>query len=220
MSDTSKRYLMVSLVSTGKIDMLVSMRHSEKYDVPTELALLYDFVNTLDQRRYVENGVAHGGGDEIDTARKLEAWMGAHGLLARGAHVGAREQTAALELRKGLRAFLLIPPGQRARAKEEARLLSAASRKFPLILGICDEGAVELIPAPGSSALGSVLQQVIALAQTGRLERLKTCAADECRWIFFDRSKPANRHWCSSARCGNRRKTRAYRARQALADTR
>ena len=49
--------------------MLVSMRLSEKYAVPAELALLYDFVNTLDQRRYVENGVAHAGVDEIETPR-------------------------------------------------------------------------------------------------------------------------------------------------------
>ena len=65
----------------------------------------------------------------------------------------------------------------------------------------------------GSSALGRVLSQMLGLAGTGLLDRLKTCASDECHWIFFDRSKPATRHWCSSARCGNRLKTRTYRAR-------
>jgi hypothetical protein len=64
--------------------MLVSMRLSEKYAVPSELALLYDFVNTLDERHYVENGVAHAGGDEIETPRLLEAWMRERGLLHRG----------------------------------------------------------------------------------------------------------------------------------------
>jgi predicted RNA-binding Zn ribbon-like protein len=49
------------------------------------------------------------------------------------------------------------------------------------------------------------------LAKTDRLARLKTCASEECRWIFFDRSKPANRHWCASNLCGNRQKTRTYR---------
>ena len=42
--------------------MVVSMKLSEEYDVPSELALLYDFVNSLDERRYVERGVAHTGG--------------------------------------------------------------------------------------------------------------------------------------------------------------
>jgi hypothetical protein len=55
---------------------------------------------------------------------------------------------------------------------------------------------------------------MIGLAETDRLARLKICASDECHWTFFDRSKPANRHSCSSSRCGNRQKTRAYRVRQ------
>jgi predicted RNA-binding Zn ribbon-like protein len=83
-----------------------------------------------------------------------------------------------------------------------------------MLLTVSDEGAVELAPAPGSSALGSVVVQMIGLAKTDQMARLKTCASDECHWVFFDRSKPANRHWCSSSRCGNRQKTRAYRERQ------
>jgi hypothetical protein len=194
--------------------MLVSMRLSERYAVPPELALLYDFVNTLDERRYVENGVVHGGGDEIVTPRMLESWMRGHGLLHPGWHVDGRDHRAALELRRTLRNFLVKQPEHRPQAKESARQLVAASRKFPLMLAISDAGNVQLTPLPGSSALGSVLAQMIGLAETDRLARLKTCASDECHWIFFDRSKPANRHWCSSARCGNRQKTRAYRARQ------
>ncbi|MGP0000293.1 MAG: CGNR zinc finger domain-containing protein [Acetobacteraceae bacterium] len=31
--------------------------------------------------------------------------------------------------------------------------------------------------------------------------------------MFFDRSKLANRHWCSSDLCGNRQKTQTYRGR-------
>jgi predicted RNA-binding Zn ribbon-like protein len=194
--------------------MLVSMKVSEKYAVPPELALLYDFVNTLDERRYVENGVAHAGADEIETPRMLATWMLERGLLHRGQHVGPREHRAALELRRTLRNFLLNPPEQRPQAQEAAGQLTAASRDFPLMLTVSDEGAVQLAPVPGSNALGGVLGEMISLAQTGRLDRLKTCASDECHWIFFDRSKPANRHWCSSSVCGNRQKTRAYRLRQ------
>ena len=194
--------------------MLVSCGLSEKHAVPPEVALLYDFVNTLDQRRYVESGAAHAGGDEIETPRLLETWMRERGLLHRREHVGAGDYRAALELRKTLRDFLLNPPEDRPQAKEAARQLTAASRKFPLMLSVSDEGAVELVPVPGTNALGRVLGQMIGLVGTGQLTRLKTCASDECHWIFFDRSKPANRHWCSSSICGNRQKTRAYRERQ------
>jgi predicted RNA-binding Zn ribbon-like protein len=206
--------MLVSIASTSKVGMLVSMKLSEKYAVPPELALLYDFVNSFDLRRYVENGVAHAGGDEIETPRFLEAWLRERGLLDRGEHVAAGDHRAALELRKALRDFLLSAPEHRSHAKEVARQLTAASRRFPLTLAVSDMGAVKLAPAPGSNGLGNVLGQMIGLAETGRLARLKTCASDECRWIFFDRSKPANRHWCSSSICGNRQKTRAYRERQ------
>jgi predicted RNA-binding Zn ribbon-like protein len=52
------------------------------------------------------------------------------------------------------------------------------------------------------------------LSVTARLERLKVCSSEECRRVFFDRSKPGNRRWCSADLCGNRHKTRSYRQRQ------
>lgn len=207
-------YMLVFLVSTSKIDMLVSMKLSEKYAVPPRLALLYDFVNSLDRRRYVEDGVAHAGGDEIETPRLLEAWMRERGLLPHRGHVDARDHQSALELRNALRDFLLAPPVQRPEAREAALQLSAAGRRFPLVMAVSDHGEVGLVPAPGSSPLGAVLVEMVVLAEQGQLERLKTCASQECQWIFFDRSRPANRHWCSSSICGNRQKTRAYRERQ------
>jgi predicted RNA-binding Zn ribbon-like protein len=193
--------------------MLVSMRLSERYAVPLELALLYDFVNTLDQRRYIENGVALSGGDELATPRDLEHWMRQRGLMRRGENVRDCDHRAALELREAIRAFLQTAPEGRERDRQAARQLAHASTRFPLMLAVSHDGAVVLEPAPDSSALGRVLAQMLGLAETGRLARLKTCASEECRWVFFDRSKPANRHWCSSARCGNRQKTRAYRRR-------
>ena len=60
-----------------------------------------------------------------------------------------------------------------------------------------------------------------AIADTGMLpngavvtwERLKICPADECGWAFFDASKNQSRNWCEWG-CGNRAKTRNYRARR------
>ncbi len=205
--------MLVSRVSTTKGAMLVSMRYSEAYEVPSDLALLYDFVNTLDERRFLEKGIPHIGGDEIGTPRLLADWMHARGLLGSNARISPADHRTAIELRQALRDFLRSPPDQRPRAEAAARRLTAASRAFPLALVVSDTGSIELAPAAGSNALGRVLAQVTALDGTYRLDRLKTCVSDECSWIFFDRSKPANRHWCSSALCGNREKTRAYRAR-------
>ena len=57
------------------------MRPSDKFPVPGEIALLYDFVNSLDLRRYVEQGIAHSAGDALATAPELEAWLRDRGLL-------------------------------------------------------------------------------------------------------------------------------------------
>jgi predicted RNA-binding Zn ribbon-like protein len=195
--------------------MLVFMRLSQKYAVPCDLALLYDFANTLDRRCYVAHGTPRAGGDEVASPRQLEAWMRGHHLTVRGKHVGAAEHRQALELRSALRGFLELPPAARDDS-EAARRLSAISRHFPLNLTVSDDGSVKLAAAPGASTLGLVLAEMLSLAETNRLARLKACASEECHWIFFDRSKPANRHWCSSVLCGNRQKTRDYRQRQKL----
>ena len=45
---------------------------------------------------------------------------------------------------------------------------------------------------------------------------LKICSSDECEWAYYDHSKNRSRHWCEYG-CGNRVKTRAYRARRRAA---
>jgi predicted RNA-binding Zn ribbon-like protein len=114
-------------------------------------------------------------------------------------------------LRKGLRACLGIAPDDRAAHGASARL-SDACVAFPLVLAASN--TLSLVPARDSQRLSIVLVELFVLAQSGRLDRLKVCASEECQWIFYDRSKPASRRWCSSVLCANRQKTRGYRQRQ------
>jgi predicted RNA-binding Zn ribbon-like protein len=46
------------------------------------------------------------------------------------------------------------------------------------------------------------------------LDRLHTCAGDDCNDVLVDLSKNRSRRYCSSA-CGNRHNVSAFRARQA-----
>jgi len=46
-------------------------------------------------------------------------------------------------------------------------------------------------------------------------ERIRRCAADDCRMVFHDESRTGSRRWCSMSRCGNRAKVRAFRVRAA-----
>jgi predicted RNA-binding Zn ribbon-like protein len=190
------------------------MRLSQKYQVPAEVALLYDFANSLDLRRFVEQGVAHVGGDELGTPERIKSWMQARGLLKRGERVDADDHRRALALRAAMRSVLEAKRGDRPADAAAVRRLNEASAHFPLVLRVSNAGAALLQPAPAASELGRVLAELQVLADTGGLQRLKMCASDECRWVFFDKSKPGNRRWCSSALCGNRQKTRSYRQRQ------
>lgn len=63
-------------------------------------------------------------------------------------------------------------------------------------------------------ALSSLARDAIAILSVER-ERIRRCDADDCRRVFRDESRTANRRWCSMQRCGNRAKVRAHRARAA-----
>ncbi|MGH3665303.1 MAG: CGNR zinc finger domain-containing protein [Egibacteraceae bacterium] len=48
----------------------------------------------------------------------------------------------------------------------------------------------------------------------GTWARLKSCANDSCRWLFYDRSKNRSGKWCTMNVCGDILNARAYRARR------
>jgi predicted RNA-binding Zn ribbon-like protein len=48
--------------------------------------------------------------------------------------------------------------------------------------------------------------------------RVKECAADDCSWLFMDRSRNRSRRWCDMRDCGNRAKARRFQARQRRAE--
>lgn len=191
------------------------MQLSDKFSVPGDIALLYDFVNSLDLRRYVEQGVAHIASDELATIAQMGVWLSARELLHESVQLGEDNHRSVLALREALRSFIQLAPIDRKVDVPAAARLNALAVNFPLTLTV-EGGGVALQPLRVSpaSGLGTILAELQQLAATERLDRLRMCASEECHWVFFDRSKPANRRWCNSAVCGNRQKTRAYRARR------
>lgn len=189
------------------------MRLAKKYAVPGELALLYEFLNSSDRRSYLEQREPHEPSDALETQAHLDTWMRERGLLKKRESITPADHRRALELRRALRAYIQRPPEARAGEQSLAEDLNRISEKFPLALRIGRHGTPELQPARHASGLGRILAEWFSLSEGGRLDRLKMCSSDECQWIFFDRSKPGTRRWCSSLRCGNRQKTRAYRER-------
>jgi predicted RNA-binding Zn ribbon-like protein len=87
------------------------------------------------------------------------------------------------------------------------------ARTIPLAVSFGD-GAPALRPASKGvdTLLGSILVAVITMKLRGDWQRIKLCAAPDCRWVFYDTAKNRLGRWCSMEVCGNRAKTRKYRS--------
>ena len=190
-------------------------KQSRQFQVPDALANLYDFANTLDVRYFTHHGVRHRKDDELKRPDDLAAWMAQRKLSRSGAKVTPAMLETALSLRASLRDYLQHDPAERQN-RSATRALNAAIAAFPLYAEVGGEAGGKLHPARDDALAGlsALAVELYDGARDGSLDRLKMCAAEECRRVFFDRSKPATRRWCMSTLCGNRIKTRAYRERQ------
>jgi predicted RNA-binding Zn ribbon-like protein len=162
-------------------------------------------VNTVD----LEDGA-----EELRTPRELAAWAGERGVPGPGFDADGLAEVLALReaLRDvcGAHAGADVPP---ATLETLARLLARA----PLHLAVDAEGAATVRPAPGLTGppalTARVAAAVAAAVADGTWPRLKACAADTCRWVYYDRSPSGRSRWCTMAICGSRAKMRAYRSR-------
>jgi predicted RNA-binding Zn ribbon-like protein len=153
------------------------------------------FVNTVNLER----------GDEW-----LRDWLEERGL-APGDDDLARARTVREAIRELLYANNLQPvegdPWTSLRQAADAAQLSI------------DFAAPALVARAGGvdGAIGEVLAASFTAIADGTWRRLKACRNHGCRWAFYDYSKNRSASWCSMQLCGNRTKTRAYRARRSRA---
>jgi predicted RNA-binding Zn ribbon-like protein len=161
--------------------------------------LVRDFVNTYD---------VAADADELNSPADLAVWLRERALIGRADRATDEELATAVALREALRAAL-------RREKTVLPLL-------PLTVTFCQTvgatvgekvgGRPALVPVAGGVAGG--LARIAAAVTDSSWERLKVCAEGTCQWAFIDSSKNRSRSWCSMRVCGNRTKTRAYRARK------
>jgi predicted RNA-binding Zn ribbon-like protein len=194
-------------------------KDSRKFQVPDELAHLYDFANSLDVRHFTHHGVQHVQGDELAGPRELAVWMSQRGLSSTGTKITPAMFDSALQLRASVRGYLECDPAERRKDNAAVRSLTNTMKLFPLVAEAGDDRSMVLRGARGDALAGlsAVVAEMYDGSIKGTLDRLKMCAAEECRRVFFDRSKPSTRRWCMSTLCGNRIKTRTYRERHRVA---
>lgn len=129
----------------------------------------------------------------------LPDWLRERGLPA-------SDRARATALREALRKLVLANNGIRLE-REALDVLNGAAARVSVRVG--EDASLRFV------ADGDALDDVVAVALTAMLDgtwsRLKACR--NCRWCFYDYSPNRSATWCSMQLCGNRKKTRAYRAR-------
>lgn len=184
-----------------------------EHPVPEEIQLLNVFLNTLDLQTFGEHGKKpEEERDEFRTPGTLRSWLVEHGLLGRGEPVTDEGLALAKEMRGALRAAA----SERSEKRHLPGATPSAFEQVPLFARLRDDGRPDLISGrdgvPG--ALGKLLSNAVVAAARGTWDRLKVCAAEDCRWVYYDHSKSRTGRWCSMQTCGNRVKTKRYRQRR------
>ncbi|MEU8385425.1 CGNR zinc finger domain-containing protein [Streptosporangium sp. NPDC048865] len=177
-------------------------------DNPSDLVI--GFVNTYD----VETET-----DSIPSPAALTAWLGGRGLIGPGDAAGEADLATAVALREALREALRHNhdrPGATGDGDHGAAL-SRPLAGLPLRVALTAGGPVlEPVATGVPGGLAAIAAAVMSARSDGMWPRLKVCTESTCQWAFVDSSKNRSRSWCSMRVCGNRTKTRAYRARRQM----
>jgi hypothetical protein len=164
---------------------------------PGRLELIRLFANTVDVYR---------GRDLLAEVDQAGMTLRTLGLLADGEQLGEGELERVRGFREAIRSVFVDD--------EAAPLPELSQLEFRVVLnGVRDIG-VEAIGTGLWGRLSDLSVELLIADRTGQLSRLKACANPQCRWLFWDASRPGTGRWCSMQVCGGQHKARSYRARQ------
>jgi predicted RNA-binding Zn ribbon-like protein len=177
----------------------------DRTPAPPELSLAQDLANTVD----IEMG--H---DELTGPEALMRFAGDHGMTM---DATAADLARILAFRETLRDVCRAHAGFDASPQAVRRFNDETARAL-LSVVVSADGSARITPAAGLAGadllLGQISVGVATACATGTWQRLKACAADGCRWVYFDRSPGGRGRWCTMGICGSRAKVRSYRQRQ------
>ena len=184
--------------------------------------LCLDFANTVGWRGCDEPD------DHLVSYGDFAAWAGQAGavaprrakaLLRRAAAqpVEARRALArAIELREAIyRVFAARAGGRPPRPADLAMINDAVPAAFQRSRLVAAKDGFTLDTQPDEEDLASpltpVVRSAVDLLTSPDLDRVRTCAAADCAWLFLDTTKNRARRWCDMKTCGNREKVRRFR---------
>lgn len=161
---------------------------------PGALALVEEFLRTR---------------NEITTPPGLSRWCADRGLAI---DTTTEAYERALRLREALRSLMLAnnngPPAPDAAAVINKEIEACGVRPE-----VTPDGA-GLRWHTETGLRAAVLAGVVTAMADGTWSRMKACAADDCRYAFYDRTRNKSGRWCDVAGCGANARMRAYRRRR------
>ena len=152
------------------------------------------------------------GEDTLRTPEDLVRFLDDQGWS--GSRAGdAAELSAVRSLRPRLRQLWRL---EEAELVPVINAILSEARALPQIVDHDDLGwHIHAVPDEGPLATRMAVEAAMAFSdvlRAGELDRLKTCAADDCDDVVVDLSRNRSRRFCESG-CGNRENVRAYRDR-------
>ena len=174
---------------------------------PGDLELLQRFLNLHEHQP---------DGREVDPPPEtIRSFLVERGLLQPEERFEEADRETFVELRRALRNLILVGSGETL-SPEDADAIDRAALAAGLHPHFHAEGEPTLEPRGRgvAAAFGTVVAIAFVGSFDGTFGHLKLCAADDCRAVYYDRSKNHSGRWCSMEVCGNRAKVRAWRERQ------
>ena len=171
---------------------------------PGQLEFVRAFVNTLD----IEAGT-----DQLHDLTTWRTWADKHNV---DAHASREDLQFARHLRESLRAGMLANHDRLPVPDSTVDALNEAADRANAGVRFTPDGAQVQASGTGMNAVFGLLVSVLSTAMNdGTWARLKTCAADDCQWAFYDSSRSRTGQWCSMSICGNRAKQARWRQQTA-----
>jgi predicted RNA-binding Zn ribbon-like protein len=198
--------------------VVIDMKKPAPHDHAVDLETALDFVNTLK----FDDGLTI---ELLGTTSEALDWLHGHGLVHHEALGRADEEATLRRIRRTRAALRELADATYERRRPRQHSVDEVNRALRA------REVVQLVPSrdglrldhrhvgdPVDDALANLADPIVREIAAGRPERLRACADDTCRWIFYDDSRTGRRRWCDMASCGNRAKAARHRARAKAAD--
>jgi predicted RNA-binding Zn ribbon-like protein len=187
--------------------------------------LCLDFTHTLEERysgrpeellRNYSDLVAWGMYEQLlteeDAQRLLE-------LAKRKPEEAALAFQRAIQAREAIyRIFYAVSEGEDPRKPDIALLNTLLAESMSHTCLVRRDGGYAWDWQAGEEELDLVLWKVVRsaadLLTSERLDDVRACSAEDCRWLFLDTSKNHSRRWCDMQTCGNQAKARRHYSRK------